>query len=717
MFALIDNEYTSSKRLLNGNRMIIGNGHLGYRGTLEEYEKEDLVALNVIGVYDQYQDLWRESINLPNPFFTRCYYKDIPLDVRVTTSFSHVQKLNFKHGIFSRKTVFEIDETKITIESQRFVSKARVNQGYMEYIVSSSNDIELVLESGIDGDIWEINGPHFKNKKLSLDKNYLLFEGVTNEGQNIILSVLHVSNESFELVEKEGKILKRYNLKLKANQEIKLVVCFEVFINRPFNKILIIPNAYVSFVAALKAHEKKWNHIWKESDVIIKGDDEAQYALRYSLYQLLSLATTKYPTSIPARGCSGQMYKGAIFWDTEVFMLPLFLNTDTSVAKKLIEYRINTLEGAKNKAKHYGYEGAFYAWESQEDGRDACSLYNVTDPITGAPIRTYFADKQIHISGDVSLGIIRFYEKNKDDSLLINGGLLTMLEIAKFYLSYATYNKEKDRYDLNDVIGPDEYHERVNNNAFTNYLVHYVIKKTVEYCRYFNDLNPSFINKLLKQVGIINLDQLVEFTSKLYLPKPNKEGVIEQFEGYFDLEDVLVDEVRSRLKHEKEYWGGKNGVATPTRVIKQADVVTLLALFPNLFSKDIMKANYDFYEKYTEHGSSLSACMHAILACHIGRPDIAYPMFMKSAKADLEESKKMFAGGIFIGGTHPASNGGAYLSVVYGFAGLNKIENGYEFKPNLPKSFEQLSFRIVDGKGYYKVDITKEKIRCRRYVR
>ena len=217
-----------------------------------------------------------------------------------------------------------------------------------------------------------------------------------------------------------------------------------------------------------------------------------------------------------------------------------------------------------------------------------------------------------------------------------------------------------------------------------------------------NNYNPIFLNKVKL------------FLDSFYLPKENQNHIIEQFDGYFSLEDVSIDEVRSRLRHPNDYWGGKNGVATKTKIIKQADVIALLALFKDRFSYDTLVNNFKYYYPNTEHGSSLSSSMYSIIASHINKRDIAYKMFMKSATIDLGTEQKMFAGGIYIGGTHPASNGGAYLSLIFGICGLSFNDDTLTLNPHLPKEIKGVEFNvlfkgikyhiIIDNKNHFQIE-------------
>ncbi len=269
-----------------------------------------------------------------------------------------------------------------------------------------------------------------------------------------------------------------------------------------------------------------------------------------------------------------------------------------------------------------------------------------------------------------------------------------ILQCARFYLSRANAHADTDEVDFADVIGPDEYHERVTNNAFTNRMALYCIESALTLPEVLKD-TPGFMDKLFEKLDYEGDMELLRNLSKRIRRYKEKEGIIEQFDGYFDLEDASLEEVRSRLCDKREYWGGDHGVAGTARIIKQADVIALMALFPEEFTDETIAKNWKYYEPRTEHGSSLSACMYALTACRIGELDKAWELFMKSASIDVKGGGKQWAGEIYIGGTHPASNGGAWMIAVLGFAGLT-IKNGRpELNPNLPKQIKGLKFHFT----------------------
>ena len=660
MKSLKDSGFNAEKIVENGNKFLLGNGYLGYRGTLDEFGAKECVALNIAGIYDGVEGKWRETVNAFNPLYMAAYAGDIALDARGERVISHEVELDIERGIFKRKTQFDIDGVTVTLRAERFVNGAVKNNVCSRVTITADRDIHLKLKVGVDTDVWELNGPHFKSVKCEQDENRIVASGVTQE-----------LGYRLKVICSYSKPVKNFNggcgiidAKIQRDKQFILDRVALVLLGEEVER-------EISYDEALKAHLKKWEELWSLSRIEFNGDERAQFALDYSIYHLLILAP-KGEYSIAARGLSGQTYKGAVFWDTEIFMLPFFLNTLPNCAKNLIKYRINTLPQAREKANYYGFGGAFYAWESQ-DGYDACSDFNVTDVFTHRPVRTYFKDKQIHISADVAYAILNYYAHTGDDELMLSGGLETVLECAQFARTYSYYNHIKGRYELLDVIGPDEYHERVNNNAYTNYIFYNTTVKGLSLAQKLAQKYPERYAAILDKLPKGIIENLKEWAEKLYLPQPNSEGVIEQFDGYFKLEDVGVETVRSRLKHPNEYWGGSGGVATATRVIKQADVIMLFNLYPDLFSKEIQRANYNFYLPYTEHGSSLSHCAYALTACRTGQSEGAYKAFLDSAEIDLKGGGKQWAGDVYIGGTHPAASGGAWMTAVYGFGCKRKV--------------------------------------------
>ena len=716
-----DDGYRQDNITFYGNKYLTGNGYLGIRGTLSEYEKEEYPAINLAGIYDRVGDGWREPLNAPNGLFTFTEFNGKGYRLPQVVPVTHKVSLNFRYGIFSRDTSWGLPKGTLRISEERLASLAEPHLIVMRYCILTDCDGEVRLTTGIDGDVWDINGPHYDELKQDQRDGILLLTGITHENRDRVCVAEHSEldfDADCDTCYQSGRYLRRYTFYAKANQTYTLTKYITVLTNKDMSDYeeaacrLVKEARGLGYDKALEFSKEVWDRKWLTAEVEIEGDEASMEALNYSIYQLLSVAPRHSDSlSIAARGLSGQTYKGAVFWDTEMFMLDLFLFTEPTVAKTLLRYRIDTLEGAKKKASQYGCQGAFYAWESQEGGYDACSDYNVTDVFTGRPMRTYFKDKQIHISSAVVYGIMRYLDFTGDLSLLYEGGAATVIECARFYYGLLIKRSISNRYELLDVIGPDEYHERVNNNAYTNRMAKFTFESALRVINLLETGQPELIQSLASEYDFEQLkDEFSDAAEKLYLPQPEPDSrVIEQFDGYYKLEEVALEKLKERILHEKEYWGGAYGIAAHTKIIKQADVVTMLNLFSEEYEKEVLQRNWDYYEPRTEHGSSLSACMYAMLACKCGMPDKAYPLFLKSATADLRGGGKEWAGLIYIGGTHPASAGGAYMTAIEGFAGLTIKQGRLSLAPNLPTHWNSLSFRVYHQGKLYQAKVTKDR--------
>jgi nigerose phosphorylase len=721
------NKFINEKESImrTGNVYQIANGYMGYRGTLDEFGPEQLVGITLAGIFDRVGDAWREPVNAPNGGFTKITLDGVEVSALATKIKSHKQSLNLENAVFERETVFMSKGKSLKIDSTRFLSADKPNLGVIKFSFTCDKTTKVKINTGIDYNIWDLNGPHLL--KLSAEKKAeaLLVHGVTNETSKKVAVAeivdLDFGKETHKA--KDKKNLRVIDLTVEAGRTYTFYKYFAVYTdNDPIagsvneGAIKCVKEAKdLGYETCLKNHNAEWAKKWALCDVKINGDDEAQQALRYSIFQLLIVAPVNgSANSIPARALSGQVYKGAIFWDTEMFMFPFFLYTYPEKAVELMRYRIKTLDGARRKAKTegVGYRGAFYAWESQETGDDACTYFNIGDPFTKRDLRTHFRDKQVHISGDVAIAMWEYFKITGNDSLLLEGGAEVILECARFYYSYAYFKKEKNRYEILDVIGPDEYHERVNNNVFTSMVAKATFEIANATVNYLQNKHPDKLAALVEKINIATeLPLFIEAADLLYIPQPDeKTGIIEQFDAYFKLKEATVEELKAQKLHPDEYLGAGQGLAVPTKVIKQADVVMMLNLFKDRYSKETKKANWEYYEPRTEHGSSLSACAYAMVAADIGKLDWAYNYFLKTAKIDLEAKYKVYVGTIFMGGSHPAANGGAWMTAVLGFGGVKACAEQVAINPRLYKMWKSLEFRMIYKGDKFSIIITRNDV-------
>ncbi len=713
-----------------GIKLLIGNGYLGYRGTLEEYTKEQKTATIVAGLYDQVGDQWREPVNLPNGCFTRVIHNGAGLHALASQVVAHSQTLYLYGGVHERWTTFACDDgTRIIVRARRFTSLARRQVIGLEYCVSSDRPCEVTIRTGIDGDVWDINGPHLRQMHAGEEGGVLSVSALTHErslpvavsecvtypaGQPASVSIVveggqegrpaSIYRDIRAAVDRNGFTFYKFVAHVTgvddpAPLEASRAICRQV--------------AGLGFQALLGEHTALWRKRWQACDVQIEGDPEAQLALRFSLYQLLSMVPTHTSrASIPARGISGQMYKGAIFWDTEIFILPFFNHAFPAYSRNLLLYRYHTLDGARRKAAEYGYRGAFYAWESQDTGDDACTLFNVTDVFTNRPMRTYFRDKQVHISADIAYAFWAYYLGTGDASIWRDGGAEVVFECARFFLSCVYYHPDRKRYELLDVTGPDEYHERVHNNAFTNRLAAHTLEVCLKVAELMQRNEPDFYAGLVRRLDFArDLDSIGEVARGLFLPDEVAPGeVIPQFDGYFGLEDVPLKALLARKLHPHEYLGGGCGLATTTQIIKQADVVLMLYLFGERYPLETKKANWEYYEPRTEHGSSLSACSYSLIAAQVGKVEWAYRYFLKTATIDLTGEGKQYVGTLYIGGTHAAACGGAWMSAVFGLCGIRWTGEALSVDPHLPAHWRMVSLPFVVRGCSLRITLTAESV-------
>ncbi|MDD2716786.1 MAG: glycosyl hydrolase family 65 protein [Candidatus Wallbacteria bacterium] len=429
----------------------------------------------------------------------------------------------------------------------------------------------------------------------------------------------------------------------------------------------------------LSSHLKCWKKYWDCSDVQIKGDQLSQQALRFSIFHLLQLAPQSEDCwSIAAKGLHGEGYAGHVFWDTEIYLMPFYTWCMPRNARRLIDYRYRTLDGARGNARAQGYIGAKFAWESAGDGSEEIP--------PGFP----FGEQEIHICADVALGVQNYVETSGDRRFFERHGLEIMLETARFYESRVQPVKGKSgAWEIIRVTGPDEWHPDVKNNFFTNSLAAWNLRRAAVELKACLKKNPQNYLRLQKKLGLDGSEpeRWMVIADGLALPqkKIGETVLYEQFEGYFKL--------RSVGKLEKDECGMP--VAPPEQEVagmqlaKQADVTVFLTLFHDNYDQRTHEINHRYYEPRTLHVSSLSPSFASLSALRAGDIDNAYEYFALSATLDLQNRQKNTKAGI-----HTACLGGTWQSAVNGFGGISQTGGRLSVNPELPKQWKQLKFRI-----------------------
>ena len=437
----------------------------------------------------------------------------------------------------------------------------------------------------------------------------------------------------------------------------------------------------------LAAHTRAWAQRWAASDVAVEGDDAAQRALRFAIYHLISAANPQDDrVSIGARALTGDAYLGHVFWDTEIFLVPFYTLTWPAAARALLMYRYHTLPGARAKAARLGFRGALYAWESTDTGEEATPPYVIGPEGEVIPIRC--GTEEQHISADIAYAVWQYWSATQDTRFLLDAGAEIILETARFWASRAA--READgRYHIRGVIGPDEYHEGVDDNAYTNVLAQWNLERGVEVAALLQARWPAHWAALAArlELGAAELEAWRAIAAAMYTGFDPVTGLFEQFRGYFGLEPIDLAAYEPRTAPMDVLLGRER--TQRSQVIKQADVVMLLMLLWERFPAHVRAANFRYYEPRCGHGSSLSPPVHAVVAARLGHVTLAERYFRQAAAIDLDDTMGNASGGV-----HIAALGGLWQAAVFGFAGLSLRADGLRLAPQLPATWEALRFRV-----------------------
>jgi kojibiose phosphorylase len=435
-------------------------------------------------------------------------------------------------------------------------------------------------------------------------------------------------------------------------------------------------------------HRQAWLERWARSDIRIEGDPAAQQAARFAIYHLISAANPEDErASIGARALTGHAYRGHVFWDTEIFMLPFFILTWPAAARSLLMYRSHTLPAARARAAAAGWRGALYAWESTDTGEDVTPSV-VVHP-GGKVERVLTGEQEQHISADVAYAVWSYWTATRDESFLLEAGAEIILETARFWASRVERGDD-GLHHICGVIGPDEYHETVDDNAFTNVMARWNLTTGAEVAALLAERWPDRWRALTADIGLTADEPLTwaATADSLYTGFDEATGLIEQFRGYFDLEDIDLAALEPRSAPIDVVLGRER--VQRSQLIKQADVVMLLHLFPDAWPPEVQAANFRYYEPRCGHGSSLSPAIHALVAARLGDTELAARYFRQAATIDLADNMGNAAGGV-----HAAALGGLWQALVFGFGGLHLTEDGPRTRPHLPPGWSALSMEIT----------------------
>lgn len=703
---ILQDNYNPEENLTYESLFCLSNGYLGTRGAYEEGTSKSIPCTYINGVFDKSETFMRELANLPNWLGLKLYLEKELIGVETCRILQFTRALDMKQALLMKRMILEDKKGRQTlIEGIRMVSRANVHRmGIRLFVTPLNYDGIIEVENVIDGSVINFcDAPRFKVKHTRLIKNSPLdkqgaYVEVTTRDRE-----LHVGCGSFmEAYDGDQAVMNNrsfgafgetaiefQDFHVQEGKTIELIKYVSIYTQREVKKEDLQAETAKEirrfigdgFQKEMNCHSSVYAGMWDLADIQIQGDFDLNRAIRFNIFHLMSTGNERDDrVNVGAKLLSGEEYGGHAFWDTELFMLPFFACVFPDTAKNLENYRYHLLDAAKENAKKNDYCGAQYPWESADDGTEQCPDWTIEPD--GSCYRCYVAVYEHHVTAAVAYGIYHYTKITDDQEFFREKGVEILIETARFWASRCQFNGEKDRYEIRQVTGPDEWHEPVDNNLYTNYLARWNLNYVLTLCESMNGLTDRFhiLPEELKAWAVIR--------DKMYLPE-GEDGLLEQFEGYFGLKDVIID------TYDQHDWPvrPKALAATPkdqTQIIKQADVVMLLHLLGEEFSDEAKQKNYAYYEKRALHGSSLSPSIYSIMGLRVGDETKAYRYLRRAAFLDLVNLQKNTREGI-----HAANAGGVWQTVIFGFAGITMEESGIlAIRPHMPKEWQGLEFKL-----------------------
>ena len=678
--------------------LTVGNGHIAVRGTSLEGTPGEEAASFMHGVWDDMPVTRTELANLPRWWGMDVWVNGRRLSGEQVSDVTWT--LDLRDGMLTRELIWQPDsQTKLQVTDQRFCSLDEPNAASVRLTLRVLSGQAVVrLRGGLSVHVdntglrhWELLSQSGVTNSVGL-RTRTLATGITL----VMAAVFDVPGATYETCQADGQpaVLADKTVatgeSLVATKYVAMTssceakdVCVTTLVSRL---------ADAGWDAMAAANRRAWAQAWAASDVEIDGDDEAQLAIRYSIFQLLIAAPRLVDSSIGAKTMSGFGYRHHIFWDTEVFMLPLFTLTQPELAARMLEYRWRRLPGARRKAIASGALGARYPWESAGSGDEVCPTWVENPHDLANLIRIWTGDLEQHLNADIARACLQYWHVTGDDDFMRTRGAEMILDTATYWATAAQLEGD-GYYHFRDVIGPDEYHEHADDNAFTNAMAAWHLRLAPAVLGWLRQSFPADAESLSAALGIDDaLVALWQRVADAIVPAKIKDGVIEQQEGFFDLTDVDFAVARdpARTKSMQALYG--IGPTAKTQNLKQPDVLMLAYLLPELFDEQSLRDNYHYYDPRTDHelGSSLGPSISAIIACRVGDSEAARRYFHRAARADLFDMQGNTNDGI-----HGASAGGLWQAVVFGFAGLQIGPDGWATQPCLPTGWTRLSFSFL----------------------
>ncbi|KAF0521637.1 glycoside hydrolase family 65 protein [Pediococcus pentosaceus] len=716
---IVTHDFNPEDKRLQESMTSLGNGYMGMRGFFEEdYSGDTLNGIYLGGVWypdktrvgwwkNGYPDYFGKVVNAVNFIKMHVKINGEVIDLAKDQFSDFELNLDMKKALLTRSFTVTKGDAKVAVKFERFLSVAQQELSVQRVTVQNvgSNKVDLVIDSAIDGGVknedanyderfWEV-----LSTEQGTDSGNVLAETTPNPfGTPRFTSGMEMRNVTDLTAEKvaqpsEKEVVNEFFGVLAPNESAQLEKRVIVVTSRDYDTQAALTDAMhrlsdqvagQSYDDLLTAHEQVWADRWNKSDIVIDGDTEAQQGIRFNLFQLFS---TYYGEdsrlNIGPKGFTGEKYGGATYWDTEAFAVPVYLGiTDPKVTRNLLMYRYKQLDGAYHNAKQQGLKGALFPMVTF-DGIECHNEWEITF-------------EEIHRNGDIAFAIYNYTRYTGDISYVLNEGSKVLTEISRFWADRVHYSQRNKNYMIHGVTGPDEYENNVDNNWYTNILAQWTLKYTLQILK---EVSPEQAKKL--NVSEDEKKHWQDIVDNMYLPYDKDLNIFVQHDGFLDKDLKPVSEIPADQLPLNQNWSWDKILRSP--YIKQGDVLQGIWDFIDDFTPEQKKSNFDFYEQYTVHESSLSPAIYSVLAADLHYEEKAVELYERTARLDLDNYNNDTVDGL-----HITAMTGGWIAVVQGFAGMRVRDGKLHYAPFLPKKWSHYSFRQVFRDSLIEVDVDRD---------
>jgi maltose phosphorylase len=708
----------------------LGNGNMGQRAMFEEhYSGETLQGTYVAGVYypdktrvgwwkNGYPEYFAKVLNAPTWINIDVKINGEMLDLAKCEVSDFVRTLNMKEGVLERSFIATMPNgNKLKVEAKRFLSIVTSEVGVIRYSVTPLNfDGKISFTPFIDADVmnedsnydekfWDVlvskamNGEGYitsRTRKLDFHVCMGMKYDVYKDGQKLEMTP--------SINEETKKVANTVEFEVEQDEELSIYKYAGVLSSLNHSKADIMNDAHKVVADAyakgygtlLEEHVAAWAEKWSNSDIVIEGDVAAQQAIRFNIFQLNQTYTGEDERlNIGPKGFTGEKYGGSTYWDTEAYCVPFYLSTSKpEVTRNLLIYRHKQLQKAIENAEKLGFNNgaALYPMVTM-NGEECHNEWEITF-------------EEIHRNGAIAFAIYNYIRHTDDKKYLEEYGLDVLVGISRFWSQRVSYSQAKKKYVMLGVTGPNEYENNINNNWYTNTIAVWCMKYTQEAMAYVKETNSARFNEIMENLKfdfVSETEKWNDIIENMFYPIDEETGVYLQQEGYMDKEQILASDLDPAIRPINQHWSWDRILRSC--FIKQADVLQGIYLFEDQYDMETIRKNYDFYEPRTLHESSLSPCIHSILAAKIGDEERAYNLYLRTSRLDLDDYNKEVHEGL-----HITSMAGTWMSIVEGFGGMRVVNGQLVLDPMRPKEWNSYSFKVRFRGNLLNVRVSEEGV-------